>query len=509
MDENTTTTLTASGAALTETVQDERDASVDERDLSMGRNVKIGLFHLGSGMADVMITGAWNRIMISDLGFAATPISLLSGLRYFLAPLGIWAGRVSDQRAIGGYRRLFWIWLGRAMMMFSMIGLGFLTATLARGAEATPLLWLGLIVAMFLFSLGNAISGSTFLALIYDRAPERQRGRAVGIVWTFLLLGYTVSGILFAVMLPAKDGAKLLKYGGKTLESLFPSGTLLYGDSLSFTPDTLQMLFIVAGLIMGALWFFSLLGEEKRSTGAIAAAAEGASKQEHQTSVMADLRLVWETRPMRLFAMYLALSMLFAFSQDIILEPFAGDVFNMSAQVTTRFSAYWGSMAILGTLFFIWLSRNRKGLTNTLMSYMGVGVLISAFGVFALSAFAGIRGLVTPGLILLGIGLGIWNVGTLGLMMDMSPLKRAGTFLGFWSLLVTFSRGLGVSSGGIVRDLALTLTDNPKVSYGIVFVIGAAGLAVAYWALTQVNVKVYKAESAPADSAQVLAGAMD
>lgn len=497
MDENTSTAT----EAVTETVQDERD-------LSLGRNMKIGLFHLGSGMADVMITGAWNRIMISDLGFAATPISLLGGLRYFLAPLGVWAGRMSDQRAIGGYRRLFWVWLGRAMMLLSMIALGFLTATLARGETATTSLWLGLIVTLFLFSLGNAISGSTFLALVYDRAPERQRGRAVGIVWTFLLVGYTVSGILFAVMLPSKDGAKLLKYGGKSLESLFPFGASLYGDSLSFTPDTLQTLFIVAALIMGALWFFSLLGEEKRSSGAVVT-PEGASGQEHQTSVMADLRLVWEVRPMRLFAVYLALSMIFAFSQDIILEPFAGDVFNMSAQVTTRFSAYWGSMAILGTLVFLWLSRRRKGLTNTLMSYMGVGVLIGAFGVFALSALAGIRGLVTPGLILLGIGLGIWNVGTLGLMMDMSPLKRAGTFLGFWSLLVTFSRGLGVSSGGIVRDIALGMTDNPSVSYGVVFIIGAIGLAVACWALTQVNVKVYKAESAPADTAQVLAGAMD
>ena len=30
--------------------------------LSVGRNMKIGLFHLGSGMADVIITGFWNRI---------------------------------------------------------------------------------------------------------------------------------------------------------------------------------------------------------------------------------------------------------------------------------------------------------------------------------------------------------------------------------------------------------------------------------------------------------------
>jgi BCD family chlorophyll transporter-like MFS transporter len=142
------------------------------------------------------------------------------------------------------------------------------------------------------------------------------------------------------------------------------------------------------------------------------------------------------------------------------------------------------------------------------MSYIGVGVLISAFGVFALSSLAGIRGLVTPGLILLGIGLGVWNVGTLGLMIDMSPPGRAGTFLGFWTLVVTFARGFGVSSGGIVRDLALRFSGDLRLSYGLVFVIGAIGLAISFWALAQVNVKVYKSHEKRA-TAQVFAAAMD
>jgi len=151
--------------------------------LSIVRNLKIGLFHLGSGMADVLATGLWNRVMISDLGFSATPVSLLVSLRYFLAPLGIWAGRASDGRAIGGYRRLFWIWLGRALMVASMVALGLATAALARGEASTPLIWLVITLSLVLYSFGTAISGSTFLALIYDRAAENQRGRAVGLVW--------------------------------------------------------------------------------------------------------------------------------------------------------------------------------------------------------------------------------------------------------------------------------------------------------------------------------------
>ena len=177
----------------------QREAS---KGLSLGRNLKIGMFHLGSGMADVLATGVWNRIMVADLGYGATLVGLLTGLRYFLAPLGIWAGRYSDTHVIAGHRRLFWIWLGRVMMAVSTVSLGFATAELVNlrlnpsSASTATLNWLIIILSFSLFSLGNAISGSTFLALLHDRAAPDQRGRAVGLVWTFLLVGFTVGGVL-------------------------------------------------------------------------------------------------------------------------------------------------------------------------------------------------------------------------------------------------------------------------------------------------------------------------
>jgi len=472
--------------------------------LSTGRNLKIGLFHLGSGMADVLATGIWNRIMISDLGFSATPVSLLAALRYFLAPIGIWAGRQSDRRAVGGYRRLFWVWLGRAMMVISVIGLGISTASVTASGvagEATALQWTGLALSMILFSLGNALSGSTFLALIYDRAREDQRGRAVGIVWTFLLVGFTIGGVFFGIFLPSGRVAL-------DVTSYYPLEIASHlGHGLTrFSPQIVQNLFMIAAVVLGSLWFFSLVGEEKRSTGAVTARA-GA---EHNTSLMDDLKLAWGNRQTRYFLGYLALSMAFTFSQDTILEPFAGDIFGMEARVTTRFTAYWGSMAILGTIVFLLLGRRFKWLNNTRMNTLGVSLLIGAFAIFALSALAGIRGLVTPGLIVLGLGLGVWNVGTLGLMMDMSPFGRAGTFLGFWTLVVTLARGLGVSSGGIIRDIALAVSGSPQIGYGSVFVIGVIGLGFSLYMLRQINVRAFKQEvERMPEPSQVFASAMD
>ncbi len=462
-------------------------SEAQEQNLTVGRNVKIGLFHLGSGMADVVTTGVWNRIMISDLGFSATPVGLLVSLRYFLAPLGVWAGRQSDQRVIGGYRRLFWIWLGRLMMAASMMAVGITTAGLVRGNPASLGTWAVLALALALFSLGNSISGSTFLALIYDRAAPSQRGRAVGIVWTMLLIGFSLGGFLFAVMLPAhKEGQP---------------------DGLSFTPEAVQNVFIIGALIMAALWFFSLLGEEKRSSGAIAS-AEG----EHTTSLRDDLRLAWNNRQTRFFFWYLSLSMIFAFAQDLLLEPFAGEVFGMDAAHTTRFTAYWGSMAILASIAVLFIGRRFPRITNTRLSWVGVGVLIVAFVLFSISALGLVRPLVTWGLIALGIGLGIWNIGTTGMMMEMSPFGRAGTFLGFWTMVVTISRGLGVSGSGIVRDVLLGLSGNPALSYGLVFVLCVFGLGVSLWALRRVNVQAFQAEQnvqVKPDTASVLAGAMD
>jgi BCD family chlorophyll transporter-like MFS transporter len=457
----------------------------ESQNLSIGRNIKIGFFHLGSGMADIITTGIWNRIMISDLGFSATPIGLLVALRYFLSPLGVWAGRMSDQHAVGGYRRLFWVWLGRAMMSVSILALGLITASLARGDSADLVDWVIITISLLLFSLGNAFSGSTFLALIYDRTPTHQRGRAVGIVWTFLLLGFTVGGVLFGVLLPShEEGAA----------------------ALSFSPETLQNLFVLAALILGSLWFFSLLGEERRVQDSARAAAKPDAKP---SSLREDLKLAWSERRTRFFFWYLALSMMFAFSQDLILEPFAADVFGMEARHTTRFAAYWGSMSILGTLVFLFLSRRYKRLTNTVMSNIGVAVLVVTFALFALSSFAGIRGLVTPGLILLGLGLGFWNVGTLGLMMDMSPFGRAGTFLGFWTLVVTMARGLGVSGGGVLRDIGLQLGASGEVAYGVVFVIGTIGLLISLWTLSQVHADEFTQGDQPTDAANVFAGALD
>jgi BCD family chlorophyll transporter-like MFS transporter len=109
--------------------------------LSIPRTLKIGTFHIGSSFVDLLTSGVLNRILISDLNIWATPVALLSALRYLLAPLGIWAGYRSDTHPIGGLYRLPYIWAGRLPMLLSLPLLPVIAMLLAADPRS-PLGWI-------------------------------------------------------------------------------------------------------------------------------------------------------------------------------------------------------------------------------------------------------------------------------------------------------------------------------------------------------------------------------
>lgn len=461
--------------------------------LSILRNLKIGTFHIGSSMADILAAGVWNRVMIKELGFAATPIALLLALRYFLAPFGVWVGQRSDVAPWRGYHRLPYIWGGRLAMALSYVILGLATLHLAGSYDASIpdfslqrmnitvttnagslLGWLGVVVALVMFSVGSTFSSTTFLALIYDRAPRSQRTRAVSVVWFFLILGFAVSGIIYSRLLP------------------------------EYTRGGFLSLFLIAPLIMGGLWFFSLLGEEKPGT-----AKTGGDKPAEATArpFWRDLKAVWASQQTRLFFLYLMLSTLFFYTQDVILEPFAGQVFGMPVSTTSRFSAYWGSMTLIGIVVCLVLARRfPKSVNNMSLSRWGVVTLLVTFALFFICAVFQVRPLVTIGLVVMGIGLGMWTVGSLGLMMDTTRAWGAGIYLALWTVASTLARGAGVVLGGVALDLALGLTGRQlTLSYGAVFLLQVIGLGGALYTLGRVPLAEQQTPKAEA----VLVSAME
>src|SRR5687767_9392277 len=84
---------TMAGSSVVEETQDR---------FRFGRVLRLSSFHIGSAMVDILVASVWNRVMISDFHISPSAIGFLLALRYFLSPLGIWAGFRSDTRPFGG-----------------------------------------------------------------------------------------------------------------------------------------------------------------------------------------------------------------------------------------------------------------------------------------------------------------------------------------------------------------------------------------------------------------------
>jgi len=468
-------------------VDADRAQPTDSR-FTVLRSIKIGTFHIGSSLADILASGVWNRVMIKELGFAATPVAILLALRYFFAPLSIWAGQRSDMRR--GYRRLPYIWGGRLAMVLSLIFLGLSTLELAGIYDAivakfslgtmspmtnsgSVLGWIGVVASLIIFSIGYTFSSTTYLSLIHDSAPQKARSRTVSIAWFFLILGFAISGVLFSRILP------------------------------EYTRGGFLSLFLIAPLIMGVIWFLSLVGEEKPVP------AHTTSGDKPEQSFWQVLKRIWASPQTRLFFLFLALTNLFFYTQDVILEPFAGTVFSMPLATTNRFSSYWGSMTLIAIVVCMFLARRYpKRVNNMSLSRWGVVVLIAAFTLFTVCAVLQIRPLVTIGLIVMGLGLGLWTVGTLGLMMDMTRVWGAGIYLSLWTLASTLARGSGVVVGGVMYDVALALSGHHEaLSYGLVFLFQVLGFAATLVILGRISVQAFEQEAPKAEA--VFASAME
>lgn len=406
---------------------------------------------------------------------------MLLALRYFLAPLSIWIGQRSDLTNWRGYRRLPYVWGGRLVMALSYVLLGVATLELAGRYDpwlrdfsfdlmnitvttnaGSALGWLGVVTALVLFSVGSTISSTTFLSLVYDRTPAHQRTRAISVVWFFLILGFAVAGVLYSRLLP------------------------------EYTREGFLALMLTAPAIMMGIWLFSLIGEEMPNKRRVASRSAEQAESFWQT-----MKQVWASRQTRLFFLFLALTNGLFYTQDVILEPFAGTVFGMPLSTTNRFSAYWGSMTLLAIVLSLMAARRfPKRVNNTTLSRWSVILLVATFVMFACSALLYIRPLVTIALVTMGLGLGMWTVGTLGLMMAMTRAWGAGLYLALWTVASTLARGSGVALGGVLFDVALVLVGGDKAAaYGSVFLLQSIGFAGTLFILARISLAEFEREA--------------
>jgi BCD family chlorophyll transporter-like MFS transporter len=190
-----------------------------------------------------------------------------------------------------------------------------------------------------------------------------------------------------------------------------------------------------------------------------------------------------------LFFWYLIILLAALLGQDILLEPFAAEAFQMSVRETTRITSFWGIFVLVAILLTGWLETR---LPKRTLAVWGGWV---AFLGFVMIVFSGVflsQAIFFSGVVLLGVGTGISTVSNLALMLDMTVAGQVGLFIGAWGMANAISRLLGSILGGIGRDLITKISGNSILGYGIVFAVMAVFMLISLVMLSRIDVSAFK-----------------
>src|SRR6185295_6425623 len=170
--------------------------------------VRLGLIHVAVAITLVPINGTLNRIMISELGLAATLVAVMVSLPYLFSPLQVWIGGYSDRHPLWGYRRTPYIAIG----LLLCVGGAALAPTAAFLLHDN--IALGLPVGLLVFGawgMGFNFATVSYLSLATDLAGEEHRARTVGVMWFMLIAGVIIAAIAIGRALQPYSPAALFR----------------------------------------------------------------------------------------------------------------------------------------------------------------------------------------------------------------------------------------------------------------------------------------------------------
>ncbi len=417
------------------------------------RLLRLGLRQFAAGMLSILALGILNRVMKVELGIDLGLVSLVIGLHYFAAPVAIALGNRSDQRPYFGRHRTPYILAGAALSAMMTAAAPHVALWIGTSQASAPSLAAGAVVFL-LMGIGIYSAGTAYLALLTDLTSEAQRGRSVSVVWSMMMLG-----ILAGVFL----GVGLLD---------------------SYNADALRRLFYVMAALLAGLTVLAVIGQEPRRDGPPSAEA---------VSTADAWRLLARSRETRRFFAFLFVGILFLFLQQVVLEPFGGDVLGLDVRQTTMFNAYQMTGVLLGMLVGgAWISK-RLGDRGT--AWIGLALAAASFALLGYSSLVVAGWLVAPAIGLMGLGMGFFNVGGLAMMMSMSTFARTGLYMGAWTLAQALANGTASIGGGWLHDAVLGLSGAEPVAYASVFLVESLGLVMAMAMLARVQMSAFRREA--------------
>jgi BCD family chlorophyll transporter-like MFS transporter len=403
--------------------------------------VRLGLVQMCLGAIVVLTTSTLNRLMVVELALPAVLPGLLVALHYGIQITRPNWGFLSDT----GGNRTRWIIGGMACLaggtLLAALGVVLLEDQFGFGLALS-------VVAYALIGLGVGASGTSLLALLATTTAPSRRAAAATITWLMMIAGIAVTAGVVGAQLDPYSGALLMKIV-----------TYVTGGALLMT--TL------------AVW-----GVEGTVT---------ATPEPDRMPFRQGLAEIWAERKARNFTLFVFLSMTAYFMQELILEPYAGLVFEFTPGQSTSLSGAQNGGVFLGMVLVGAMATGFK--IGALRTWVIGGCFGSALMLVAL-AVSGQMGEAAP-LVAIVVGLGFFNgvfaVAAIGSMMALAGEGRGareGTRMGLWGAAQALAAGFGGLVGAGFVDVMRAGPMDDSTAFGTVFLI-EAGLfvAAAYMAL--------------------------
>lgn len=191
-------------------------ADVASAELPLPRLLRLSLFQVSVGMALVLLVGTLNRVMIVELKVPAALVAVMVAMPLLFAPFRALVGFRSDNhRSELGWRRVPYVWMGTLMQFGGLSIMPFALLVLA-GAGQSPSAppWVGQLsaaIAFFLVGAGLHTVQTVGLALATDLAPPEDHPKVVGFMYVMLLLGSIGSAFAFADFLSDYSPGRLIQ----------------------------------------------------------------------------------------------------------------------------------------------------------------------------------------------------------------------------------------------------------------------------------------------------------
>jgi MFS transporter, BCD family, chlorophyll transporter len=390
------------------------DAASDA--LPLGRLLRLSLFQVTVAMAGVLLTGTLNRVMILELHVPAWLVATMVALPLVLAPFRALIGFKSDtHRSVLGWRRVPYLWFGTLLQFGGLAIMPF--ALLILSGDTHGPAWIGTAAAALAFvtvGAGMHITQTAGLALAADLSPVDARPRVVSLLYLMLLAGTVACALVYGLLLDNFSPIRLIQ--------------VVQGSAM-----------LTLGLNLVALW-----KQEARDPARTTGAGREITFGERWAEFTGNGR-----RPRFLVAVGLGTA---AFAmQDILLEPYGGEVLHLPVAATTTLTAFQAIGAI--TAFAIAARRLGRGADPHRLAAFGLlsGIVAFAAVIFAAALLSPL--LFRTGTLLIGFGAGLFAVSTLTIAMDAERGDSSGLALGAWGAVQATAMGTGIALGGFLRDI--------------------------------------------------------